>query len=136
MVGTGFYSSKLDAFKNFDGMIFGNGEHYLYNFATNVYWLRFLDLTNYLPRKTLEAAIDGVNVGEQLEIITSIQNVIIIYQIPYSRTTASLLLRSERRRLCPSKEETTIRRNLHSHDIGTFISCHQTRVGQTSVHRC
>ena len=57
------FSSHLDAYKIFDEMIFGNGEQYLFNFATNLYWLKFLKITNYLPNSLLVDALDGINKG-------------------------------------------------------------------------
>ncbi|ELT90449.1 hypothetical protein CAPTEDRAFT_197470 [Capitella teleta] len=59
VVGTGLYRSYLTAYNNFDNMMYGNGEHYLYNFATNIYWLRFLDTANYLTTKALRSAAVG-----------------------------------------------------------------------------
>ena len=63
VVGTGLFSSHLDAYNIF-GMIFGNGEHYMYNFATNLYWLKFLKITNYLSRSVLKTSLDALNVGK------------------------------------------------------------------------
>ena len=63
VVGPGFTSSHLDARKIFNDMIFGDGQHYLFNIGMNMYWLKFLDQANQLDRNVLEDALAGMNKG-------------------------------------------------------------------------
>lgn len=64
VVGTGMFTKYLNANNIFDKMIFGSGEHYVFNFAINLYWMRFLKITNQLSDSTLMNTLDGMNVGQ------------------------------------------------------------------------
>ncbi len=62
VVGEGFFRSHLDAGALF-GIRAGNGDHYIFDLAVNMYWLQFLDQTNQLEERTRRAALAGMNQG-------------------------------------------------------------------------
>ncbi len=68
----GPYPSHLQLKRMMANFREGSGEGYVFDFVVNIYWLRFLKLTNQLSDKTLN---DGLN-----KLVTSKYHVIILYR--------------------------------------------------------
>ena len=63
MVGPGFYKPFLDA-ENFMRKPYGAGEMNMFNYAINLYYLKYLKTTNQLKDSVLHKALDYMNLGE------------------------------------------------------------------------
>lgn len=63
VVGPGFFEEYLDA-ENTLRKPFGSAEQNMYNFAYNLYNLKYLKATNQLDQQTLATSLGHLNLGE------------------------------------------------------------------------
>lgn len=63
MVGPGFFAPYLDA-ENMMRKPYGCAEQNLFNFAANLYYLKFLKVTNQLKNTVLKDALNFMNLGK------------------------------------------------------------------------
>ena len=63
VVGPGFTQPYLDA-ETLINKPFGSAEQNMFNFATNLYNLKYLKITNQLSQDVLQKALNGMNLGK------------------------------------------------------------------------
>ena len=67
-VGPGFFEPHLDA-ENLMRRPYGCAEQNMFNFAANLYYIKFLKITNQLQDSTLQDALEYMNLGMSWNIV-------------------------------------------------------------------